>query len=67
MDWAMRVCCLSCVVVLFEGFVSLQRVSVACFPPNNTLKRPSRMESVSMRWELARSIARPSHLVSCVF
>ena len=50
----MRVCCLSCVVVLFEGFVSLQNrvfitkrhttlaeqqgVSVACFPPNNTLK-----------------------------
>ena len=34
----MRVCCLSCVVVLFEGFVSWQRVSVACFPPNNTLK-----------------------------
>ena len=30
---AMRVCYLSCVVVLFEGFVSWQRVSVACFPP----------------------------------
>ena len=34
----MRVCYLSCVVVLFEGFVSWQRVSVACFPPNNTLR-----------------------------
>ena len=40
----MRVCCLSChvcVVVLFEGFVSWQRVSVACFPPNNTLNNLS--------------------------
>ena len=34
----MRVCGLSCVVVLFEGLVSWQRVSVACFPPNNTFK-----------------------------
>ena len=27
------------VVVLFEGFVSWQRVSVACFPPNNIFKK----------------------------
>ena len=30
------VCCLSCVVVLFEGFVSWHKLSAACLPPNNT-------------------------------
>ena len=36
----MSVCCLSCVIMVVwsVGFVSWQRVSVACFPPNNIIK-----------------------------
>ena len=41
-DGLRRACCLSCVVVLFEGFVSWQRVSVACFPPNTFIKKAGR-------------------------
>ena len=52
----MSVCCLSCVVVWFVGFVSWQRVSVACFPPNNTIKkgsvesRPTRLPNLLTRY-----------------